>query len=243
MDTTETLITRAEDLRPGDLFLGPIGGLVGLGVGLGQLTLGEGFRTGTLSIRHAGILTEAAKVTADGFWISGPKLAQAMPSGAEVVPFDFADHWTDRCAWVRLPEDYAGQGADAAFIARLMVQEGVGYSFLTYPALAALKLGVAAPGLQRYVDRREARLDPELPSGRTTEAGDRRYPLDLPRRAICSRFVDYAWSATGKEVLEHTRPGVATPGMLADQLSYRPLVTWCRPRSGGKAIPARSWVV
>lgn len=236
------LITKPQDLRPGDFFLGPIGGPTGVGVRLGQIILGEGYRTGTLHIEHAAMLTQAARVTADGFTIAGAKLVQAMPTGAEEVPLELEKHWTPECAWVRLPETYAGQGLDAAFIARLMVAEGVGYSFASYPALAALKLGVPAPGLHAWVDRRRPPLDPELPSARTLVKPAQRTVLEIPRRAICSRLVDYAWSATGYEVLEGTRPGVATPGMLADQLSYRPLVTWCRPRHAAD-LPARSWVV
>jgi hypothetical protein len=241
----ETLITKPGDLRPGDLFLGPIGGLVGLGVGAGQLLLGEGFRTGTLSIRHAAILTEAARMAPSAFggpaYLAAPRLAQAMPSGAEVVPLDPEKHWTPECAWVRLPESYPGQGEDAAAVARRMVAEGVGYSFLTYPALAGVKLGLEEGALERWVTRTR-------PPVRLDHFGPNDEPKDiaLPVRAICSRFVDFAWSATGMKVLEDTRRGVATPGMLADQLSYRPGVTWCRPRlslADPAQYVARSWVV
>lgn len=237
---TETLITRPEDLRPGDIFLGPIGGLVGLGVGLGQLVLGEGFRTGTLSIRHAAIVTRAAIVTADGFTVTGPELAQAMPRGAEVVGLDPELHWDERCAYVRLPEDYPGQGGDAAAVALAMVEAGVGYGWLSYPALAAGKLGWKVPHLDDLVTQRGplTRLG-VLPSGRVELS------VAFPASAICSRFVDFAWDATGYDVLEDTRPGVATPGMMADQFTCRQGATWCRPRPNiaGSRAPARSWVV
>jgi hypothetical protein len=230
----ETPITWPEDLRAGDIFLGPIGGLVGLGVGLGQLVLGEGFRTGTLSIRHAAIVVEPARVTADGYTLHGPRLAQAMPSGAEVVHFDRDAHWTDRCAYVRLPATYAGQGGDAAAVALAMVEAGVGYGWTSYPALAAGKLGLKADWLGVDARRPLTRLG-VLPSGRELS-------VSFPVSAICSRFVDFAWDATGYDVLEDTRPGVATPGMIADQMSCRQGVTWCRPRPAATA-PARSWVV
>lgn len=226
----EVKITWPEDLRPGDIFLGPIGGLVGLGVGLGQLVLGEAFRSGTLSVRHVAMVVEA------GEWPGPARIAQAMPNGAEVVDFRWDHHWTEKCAWVRLLEDYPGQGEDAAEVALAMVRDGVGYSFATYPALAAIRLGIAADRLQGWVDRRRPPVDW---LGRM----DGREPAQLrfPERAICSRFADFAWTAAGHDVLEETRPGVATPGMMADQFSQRTGATWARPR--GIKLPARSWVI
>src|ERR1044071_5664033 len=110
-----TEINSLADLRPGDIMFGPIGGLVGLGVGLGQLALGEAFRMGRLSIRHVGIVVEAAvKNSAGGVPWSLPRLVQAMPGGAEEITLRPSTHWTDRHAYVRLPEDYPGQAADAA---------------------------------------------------------------------------------------------------------------------------------
>lgn len=224
------LITWPEDLRPGDIFLGPIGGLVGLGVGLGQLALGEGFHTGTLSIRHVAMVTSITQ------WPEPPRIAQAMPMGAEVVKFRWDRHWTEKCAWVRLPEMYPGQGADAGAVAEAMVREKVGYSFLSYPALAAVRMGLAATCLQRWVNRRRTDF-----AGVTYPSGGDHDRIRLPERAICSRFVDFAWTSVGFEVLEDTRPGVATPGMMADQFSYRTGAVWARPR--GEKLPARSWEV
>lgn len=224
-------ITWPEDLRPGDIFLGPIGGLVGLGVGLGQLLLGEAFRSGTLSVRHVAMVVEA------GEWPGPARIAQAMPNGAEVVDFRWDHHWTEKCAWVRLPEDYPGQAKDAAEVALAMVREGVGYSFASYAALAALKVNMDLDGLRRWVDRRRDQWTdfPGLGGGNMTGA------VQLPRRAICSRFVDFAWTAAGHDVLEETRPGVATPGMMADQFSQRIGAVWARPK--GEKLPARSWTI
>lgn len=59
-------ISKLEDVRPGDLMFGPIGGLVGLGVGLGQAVLGEAFRRGKLSVRHVGIVVEASQMLPPG---------------------------------------------------------------------------------------------------------------------------------------------------------------------------------
>src|ERR1041384_5243441 len=133
-------INRLEDVRPGDIMLGPIGGLVGLGVGLGQLALGEGFRLGRLSIRHVGIVTRASETQGPSeAWPTGiitkPYLVQAMPGGAEEVGMMVETHWTPRHAYVRLLEDYPGQAEDAAAIARAMVRKGVDYSPASYLAL------------------------------------------------------------------------------------------------------------
>jgi hypothetical protein len=63
-------------------------------------------------------------------------------------------HWTDRHAYVRLPEDYPGQAEDAATIARLFVTERVSYSFASYAALAAWKYGLRTPRLEAWIGRR-----------------------------------------------------------------------------------------
>lgn len=226
------------DLRPGDIMLGPIGGLVGVGVGLGQLVLGEAFRSGTLSVRHAGIVVRGADWSGGdptrGIPVAPPLLAQAMPSGAEIIGMSEEDHWTERHAYVRLPEDYAGQAEDAAAMAEAMVREGVAYSFASYASLAAWKL-TGQSRLARWIDRRRPlRRLPMFPSGRE-------YSVSLPCEAICSVFADQSWSLVGKRIVEDTRPQAVTPGMLADTLSSFDRATWCRPRPvrGG----ARVWTI
>lgn len=220
------------DLTPGCLMFGPIGGPVGLGVGLGQLALGEAFRVGRLSIRHVGVVVEGATVRMipgpekDGPWATMPRLVQAMPGGAEEIEMTEATHWTPRHAYVRLPEDYPGQAADAAAIARLMVSEGVAYSFASYAALAAWRWGIKTPRLERWIGRRgEPVMVPGWPS---SKRGGFMLP-GLPREAICSVLVDQAWSLAGKRVVEGTKPQVVTPGMLATQLWRRPGVVWGGP--------------
>jgi hypothetical protein len=232
------------DLRPGDIMFGPIGGAVGLGVGLGQLALGEAFRVGRLSIRHVGIVVEAGRAEPVRVTYvhgparaetlapaSGPRLVQAMPGGAEEIELTEATHWTDRHAYVRLPEDWPGQAGDAAAIARLMVREGVAYSFASYAALALWRWGVKTPRLEKWIGRRRRgaiRLErwsngPNHPSPGQGRGGC------LPVEAICSVLVDQAWSLAGKRVVDGTKPQIVTPGMLAGQLWRQPGVVWAGP--------------
>jgi hypothetical protein len=244
------LITTMQDLRPGDMFLGPIGGLVGAGVSLGLDILGEAFRSGTLDIRHAGIIVEAAKGNPDRptTYVEGPTgplyqpplLAQAMPSGAEIVPLSMEHHWTERCAYVRLPEDYLGQALDAAYVARLMVQHNVGYGWLSYPALTAYKIGIRNQGLRAWINRRQGPITVTLPSNLDAPMPVHTV-LQLPVEAICSVFNDQAWSLVGKDLVDDTHPQAVTPGLLGDVLSDLHGAVWARPR--GVNLPARTWRV
>jgi hypothetical protein len=239
-------ISKLEDVRPGDIMFGPIGGLVGLGVGLGQLALGEAFRRGKLSVRHVGIVVEASRhlegpttydrttgkyypasvpelrqdtVALDYYptgVITAPRLVQAMPHGAEEIEMRYDTHWTPRHAYVRLPEDYPGQGEDAAAIARLMVREGVAYSFASYGALAAWRWGWKTPRLEAWIGRRR----PETHYIRPGMFGSRAF--QLPVEAICSVLADQAWSLAGKRVMVGTVPQVVTPGAMAGRVWDRP---------------------
>lgn len=236
-------ITSLTALRPGDIMFGPIGGAVGLGVGLGQLALGEAFRIGRLSIRHVGVVVEAGQVLpfdlprgpratwgADGHRYEIPKLVQAMPRGAEEIEMTEEKHWTPRHAYVRLPEDYPGQAEDAAAIAWLMVAEGVDYSFASYAALAAWRWGWKTPRLERWINRRRAPVPVERHEPLHGVIGG--YPetyqgsVQLPCEAICSVLADQAWSLTGKKIMEGVPHQVVTPGALASRLWRMPGASW-----------------
>lgn len=217
------------DLRPGDLLFGPIGGAVGIGVGLGQLALGEAFRVGRLSIRHVGVVVESMDYV--GPELAGPFLVQAMPHGAEEIEMTKAGHWTPRHAYVRLPEDYPGQALDAAAIARLMVSEGVAYSPASYLALAFWRWGLKTPRLEEWIGRRR---QPVMVSNTWGRAGwDRSAgadPVRLPCEAICSVLADQSWSLTGKRIMVGVPHQVVTPGALAARLLSMPGVVWGWPR-------------
>jgi hypothetical protein len=240
-----TRIRRLEDVRPGDLFLGPIGGLAGIGVRLGQLAVDGGWRVGPLDVRHIGIVTEASKTYGPGIqnnatheyvefgesgpagaayfgkdWtayptglISAPRMVQAMPSGAEEIELSYASHWTPRTAFARIPEDYPGQAEDAAAIARAMID--IPYSWSSYAALSAYRLGYDAPRLTKWIGRRQ---DPiRIPRWTVRESG-MTLEVALPVEAICSVLADQAWSLAGKRVMVDAAPQAVTPSQLGQRL-------------------------
>lgn len=218
-----TKIQSMQDLRPGDLYLGPIGGLAGVTVRLGQLVVDGGWRVGPLDVRHIGVVVSAAtpdyedrsmpgRASVTGV---GPMLAQAMPGGAEVIEMTEDKHWTDRCAYARIPEDYPGQAQDAAAVARLMAEARIPYSWASYGALALYHWGYEAPRLTEWIGRRRpANERIQLPSGRLGA------PAGLPVEAICSVLADQAWSLAGKRVMEDVAPQAVTPSQLGQRLLF-----------------------
>ena len=217
---------------------GPIGGPVGAFVGLGQFALGEAFRAGKTSIRHVGIVVEASRtlppgsvhegVTYETGVITRPRLVQAMPHGAEEVPMMVDTHWTERHAYARLMPDYAGQGEDAATIARLMVKDGVAYSFASYAALALWRWGVKTPRLEAWIGRRRPEVY-HTPVDLTPWNGPGVGQVQLPVEAICSVLADQAWSLAGKRVMRDVAHQAVTPGAMINQLWRRPGVVWGFP--------------
>lgn len=215
------------DLRPGDIGFGPIRGGAGLLVSAGQLMLGEGFRVGQLDIRHVFVVTSSAQITQ----LSAPDLhigasaVEAEPGGAQSVIFA-ENRWTSAYAYARLPEDYPGQATDAAAIARAMI--GTPYSFASYAALAAWRLGWKTPRLERWIDRRKPAVD--MPTAQPVLAA-RNEPIEvaLPCEAICSVLADQAWSLTGKKIMEGVAHQCVTPGALAGRLLTMDGVEWMWP--------------
>jgi hypothetical protein len=147
-----------------------------------------------------------------------PRAVQAMPRGAEEITLTPAKHWTDGVAWFRPTEDYPGQAADAAAIARLFVSERVPYSFLSYLALAAWSWGAKVRRLEKWIDRRGEVLPAFKRQGPWP---GQLYTPQLPREAICSVLVDQAWSLAGKRVMEGVKRQCVTPGAMAIQLDRR----------------------
>ena len=219
------VITNLAHLRPGDIGFGPISGGAGLLVSAGQLMLGEGFRVGRLDIRHVFVVVSTQERAEDRETgtarIYGPECVEAMPSGARKALIN--DRWTSQYAYVRLPEDYPGQAKDAAAIARAMI--GTPYSFASYAALAAWRLGWKTPRLERWIDRRK----PPITAGAWERSTLGLKPLALPCEAICSVLADQAWSLTGKKIMEGVAHQCVTPGALAGRLLEMAGARWIWP--------------
>lgn len=200
-------IRQLQDLRPGDIMFGPNTWLVGMG----EFIVDGGFRVGPLDVRHVGIVTEAnpgmryTEEFPDGI-IDDFKLVQAMPGGAEEVSMTYAQHWTPKHAYARMPEDYPGQAADAAAIARLMVAHNVGYAWDSYAALALWHWGFATPKLEAWIGRRQ---EPVMLGN---------WAVSLPVEAICSVLADQAWSLTGKQIMTGVPHQCVTPSQLGSKL-------------------------
>jgi hypothetical protein len=196
------------DVRPGDMYIGNISGAVGVGVALGEIAIGDGFRIGQLSARHVGIVTEAGD--RDSTPVRPPRMAQAMPGGAEIIALTKEQHWTPKSAFIRLPEDYLGQALDAAAVAVAMVDACVAYSPLSYAAIGLAWRGIDPPSLLKWIDRRR---DPVYVFLQGEDVGT---PLRFPEEAICSVFADQAWTLVGKQVMPKGTPAqLVTPGGLA----------------------------
>jgi hypothetical protein len=227
---TET-ITKIQDLREGDLYLGPISGWFGPLISLGELIVDGGFHVGPLDVRHVGIVTKAQPGTRfdEPGYPSGVtdtfELTQAMPGGAETVTMTYDQHWTSKVAYVRIPEDYPGQAKDAAAIARLMVEHNVAYSPASYAALAAWHWGMHPKKLEAWIGRRQ----PEPITIPSHLAGGSDLIVDLPVEAICSVLADQAWTLTGKSVVPDVAEQAVTPSTLATALLSMDGVVWGWP--------------
>ena len=212
-------MTSISDLRPGDLGFGPAGGWFQAPDVIGQFILGEGFAVGDVQVGHVFVVTK--DWTSNDPGPIAPRAVEAMPGGA--IEVAIPERWTSRFAYVRLPEDYPGQAADAAAIARAMI--GTPYSFASYVALAAWRFGVKAKRLEAWIDRRERRQKLYLPGISAT------MDICLPREAICSVLADQAWALTGKQVMpEGTPHQCVTPGALAKALLEMDGAKWMWPR-------------
>ena len=210
------------DLRPGDIGFGPLNTKAArLLVDAGQLLLGEGFRVGALRIEHVFVVTTEALSATHDYEGSDPVIVEAMPGGA--CKTMMTGRWTDEYAYVRIPEDYAGQGQDAAAIARAMI--GTPYSFASYAALAAWRFGMRTSKLEKWINRRK----PFVPLDLHDPNREQPDMVALPAEAICSVLADQAWSLTGKQIMHGVAHQCVTPGALAARLLEMPGAQWFWP--------------
>jgi hypothetical protein len=163
-----------ELLLPGDIMFGPIGGGVGVLVGLGQLMLGDVSRK-DWKVRHVGVIVQASA--------NAVSLVQAMPSGAEEVDLG-RERWTEDYVYVRprYRSDRWHNGDSVAMAARDYV--GTPYSFLDYAALAGLHFGIKNGLVRRRVTRSKHMICSQLADQAMTDAGhhvfeDGRLPQDV----------------------------------------------------------------
>lgn len=115
---------------------GPIGGLAGAAVGLGQGILGD-FSSDDWALRHVFVV------------IGRDECVEAMPGG--VRRSSFADRMGVKYRYLRPPYADEEQAEAVAFHAERMLN--VPYNWLNYPALTAHHLRLPVPHLDRWISR------------------------------------------------------------------------------------------
>lgn len=143
MSTTTAPTITPRDLQPGDIGFGPIGGIVGLFVGLGQLFLGDEAR-----FRHAFVVTRGPIFKA-GIMVEPPLIVEAMPGGARRTTV--SDRWNESHVFIRLTGVHEQMREDIAHHAIQMI--GTPYGFSDYLALFLKRLGFSTPRLDRWISR------------------------------------------------------------------------------------------
>ncbi|MER5608360.1 hypothetical protein AB0F93_00190 [Micromonospora tulbaghiae] len=180
------------DLRPGDIGFGPIGGLVGFGVGCGQVLLGDDSR-----YRHVLVVTSAGEAGSEGgrTWSTPPMGVEAMPSGARKVPL--LDRWDSGWVYVRL-EDYPEEVRHQVALHALAMVD-TPYGFSDYAALTGKRFGIESKLLNNWISREDER--------------------GYPKRAICSQLADAALTRAGIQVFNDGRLSQdVIPGALFHQM-------------------------
>jgi hypothetical protein len=160
------------DLRPGDLYFGPIGGSAGRLVGAGQLLVAPWKHQLTWrtwwKIRHCGVVVAATP--------EGPLIAQAEPRGMDLAAVG-TQRWTPEYVYIRPAYPLQGQADAVAELAMDMVDAKIPYAFEDYAAIFAHRLHLPVPHLDRFI----------------AAVG----PGGLPKRAICSQAVDAVLTLSG----------------------------------------------
>jgi len=185
-----------EQLRPGDIGFGPIGGLAGVGIRLGQKIV-DATTPEESKYQHVLVVTEAAEIerglaeVGPGWITAPPRIVQAMPRGAEEVEIG-AEHWTPAYLYIRPHYRTAELGYEAlslqvAHAARKYV--GTPYSFLDYAAIAGLHLGIKDGCVRRRVTSSKHMICSQLADQSMSDAGwhvfdDGRLPQDVTPAAL-----------------------------------------------------------
>jgi hypothetical protein len=178
------VISSVNDLRPGDVVFGPISGPAGHLVRWGQVFTAP-WRS-LLTWKTWWRINHVAMVTERGDGVSLPMIGQAMPTGFEIVPLQ-AYQWSPDYVFIRPRygvwvdhEDHPplATAMEAVRQVRRLAEARVGYGFAAYPRLAARRLKIPSPSLDRWVQR----TDPAT---------------GLPLESICSQAIDWALTQAG----------------------------------------------
>jgi hypothetical protein len=194
------------ELRSGDIMFSGMDGIVPgvFPVGAGQVALFLTRRWWRMvrsirqwfHIRHVGVV-DIGCVGDDRYATIAPVITQAMPKGAECIPFQRSKHWTPGHVYIR--PDYPNPGQHADVAVRALSYLGTPYNFLTYFKLAA--------GAFRM---------------RLTEGWLRRH-MSTRRDMMCSQHVDQSLADAGYHVFDDGRlPQDVVPAELFDALIRRP---------------------
>lgn len=194
------------DLLPGDIMFGPIGNTLPkflpgrlqfmpgtLPVGFGQWLLAR-TRKEEKNIDHVAVVVEAARpglvplsTNALNALMIGPRIVQAMPSGAEEIEIG-PEHWTSEYMFIRpvyalgTTGIWSSQAERVAAAARSYV--GTPYSPLDYVAIAGVHAGIKNGPIRRYVTSSRHMICSQLADQAMSDAGlhvfdDGRLPQDV----------------------------------------------------------------
>lgn len=169
------------------------------GIGGKLIALGEKINDKSVTwevakkIQHVGVVTECPPI--------GPKLVQAMPSGAEEVEIG-SDYWGPSCIYVRPGYKSEYTPPRVAQFARSYI--GVPYSFLDYVAIAGRHVLALKPTqrtlFDRYVSSTKHMICSQLADQALSDANfhvfdDGRIPQDVTPAALYSALLDMPGTA------------------------------------------------
>lgn len=208
------VITDMRQLREGDLMFGPIHGLSGLLVGLGQLVLaiaepGLIWRQGIkewFRVRHTGVVVKASSHNFEcgPGWArgTGPMLVQAMPGGAEVIELDHTK-WNSEYTYLRpnysLKPNASGVFQNQAVANAAKGYIGTRYDFLTYLCIPLYRRGLRTKRIKRIISDTITMMCSRLADKCLDDAGHHMFtderlpgnvtPSELYRRAVRMPYV------------------------------------------------------
>jgi hypothetical protein len=162
-------------LKPGDIGFTRIGGRLGWWIALGQALTGDANR-----FTHVFVV------------LDNDEVAEAMPSGARIQPFE--REYKSEVAYIKVGLTPEQRTALVEHLrGRMALPGGIKYSFADYLALALAHFGVKAKKLRDYIAKSS--------------------------RQICSQLADYELCNVGYHVFNDGRlPQDVTPGALFFEL-------------------------